>query len=226
MEKKIKVLIVDDMEAIRRRLERIISKQPDMELVPSASTGHDAVEHATIYKPDVILMDIEMENKYAGIMAAKEISENLMNTKIIILTVHMDDNIIFSAFQTGIIDYLVKDAPIDEIIDAIKSAFNNLSPIRPLIAEKIRNEFRRVKNSEESLYQNISLVSKLTASEVEVLKLFCENKSKKEIAKIRCVEEDTIKKQVNHILKKFNKRSMKEVVKTINHLKIFDVLNR
>ncbi|MHC1748808.1 MAG: response regulator [Cellulosilyticaceae bacterium] len=221
---KINVLIADDLEVHRRRLERIVKGHNDLELVDIAKNGYESVILAATHKPDIILMDIQMENNMAGIEAAKQINEKLPNIKIIILTVHKDDNVVFAAFQTGIVDYLIKTASDEEILDAIYSAYNNLSPIRPIIAEKIRSEFQRMKESEQSILFVLKMISELTPSELKVLQLLHENKTRKEIAAIRCVEQDTIKKQINSILKKFNKSNYKEVLKIIRELNIFEMI--
>lgn len=223
---KIKILIADDLEVHRKRLERIVKGHSDLELVGSAKNGYESVILAATHNPDIILLDIQMENNMAGIEAAKQINEKLPNIKIIMLTVHKDDSVVFAAFQTGIVDYLIKTASDEEILGAIYSAYNNLSPIRPIIAEKIRNEFQRMKESEQSILFILKIISELTPSELKVLQLLYENKTRKEIAAIRCVEQDTIKKQINSILKKFNKSNYKEVLKIINDLNIFDMIKR
>ncbi|MCZ8514251.1 response regulator transcription factor [Paenibacillus filicis] len=225
-EQKIRILIADDMEAHRRRLERAISLNSQIECVAMASSGYETMMYAVTHQPDVILMDIEMESQYAGIHAAKEINEKLPHIKIIVLTVHKDDNFIFSAFQTGIIDYLLKNATNEEIIDAILSAYLNRSPIRPMIAEKIREEFARVKRTESSLLFVIGIISELTPSELQVLRQLCDGKSRKVIATERCVEYETIKKQINSIIKKFKMSSIADVVQSVNELRIFEVLKK
>lgn len=225
-EKKIRILIADDMEAHRRRLERVIAQSDQMECVAKASSGYETIMHAAIEQPDIILMDIEMESSYAGIDAARQINEKLPHIKIIVLTVHKDENFIFSAFQTGIIDYLLKTSTNEEVIEAILSAYHNRSPIRPMIAEKIREEFARVKRTESSLLYIIQIISELTPSELQVLRLLCEGKSRKQIAEERSVEYETIKKQINSLLKKFHQSSIAEVIRSVNELRIFEVLKK
>ena len=221
---KIQIVIADDMEAHRRRLERIIHSDKNLELAGSAKSGYEAIAFAAIKKPNIVLMDIEMESQMAGIKAAAEINKISPTTKIIMLTIHQDNNIVFAAFQTGIVDYLIKSAPKEEILEAIYSATNNQSPIRPIIAEKIRQEFARIKKSEDNLAQSFKVISNLTQSELEVLKLLCNGLKRKEIADIRTVEIETIKKQINSLLKKFDKSSTKEIVQKVNELKIFDMI--
>ncbi|CAM4177163.1 response regulator transcription factor [Lederbergia lenta] len=220
----ISILIADDMEAHRRRLERIIGSQGKLSLTASAKSGYEAVAFAAIKKPDIVLMDIEMESQMAGIKAAAEIHKIFPDTKIIMLTVHQDNNIVFAAFQSGIIDYLIKSAPKEEILEAIYSAANNQSPIRPIIAGKIREEFARIKKSEDHLTEFFKIIATLTPSELEVLKLLCSGLKRKEIAKERAVEIDTVKKQVTSLLKKFDRISTKEIVEEVNELKLFDMI--
>ncbi|WP_214627142.1 response regulator transcription factor [Paenibacillus agaridevorans] len=221
---RIKMLIADDMEAHRRRLMRILQTQDDFDIGGSFSTGDSTVEFARSYKPDIILMDIEMETPLAGIEAAKVIHETLPDTKIIVLTVHEDDNIVFAAFQTGIVDYVIKSATPEEIIEAIRSAYHDDSPIRPIIAKKLRNELVRIKKSEARLMSALNTISTLTPSELEILKLLCQSNNRQQIADMRSVEVETIKKQINGILRKFNVQRTKEVVKLMNELNIFEVI--
>ncbi|TBL68619.1 response regulator transcription factor [Paenibacillus thalictri] len=214
------------MEAHRRRLERVIAQTAGIECVAHADSAGAAIEQASLVQPDVILMDIEMDSQYAGIHAAKEINEKFPHIKIIVLTVHKDENFIFSAFQTGIMDYLLKTASNEEIAEAIMAAYYNRSPIRPMIAEKIRGEFARVKRAESSLMYVIQIISELTPSELQVLRLLCEGRSRKQIAEERYVEYETIKKQINSILKKFKQASISEVIESVNELRIFEVLKK
>ncbi|MEK3854918.1 response regulator transcription factor [Cytobacillus sp. FSL H8-0458] len=220
----IHILIADDMEAHRRRLERIISSVENLSLSASAKSGYEAIAYAAIKKPEIVLMDIEMESQMAGIKAASEIHKILPDAKIIMLTVHQDNNIVFAAFQTGIVDYLMKSAPKEEIIEAIYSAANNQSPIRPIIAEKIRQEFARIKKSEDQLTYFFKIIANLTQSELEVLKLLCSGLKRKEIAEIRTVEVETIKKQITSLLKKFNKNSTREIITEVNELRLFEFI--
>lgn len=226
MQRPISVLIVDDMEAHRRHLGRIIAKQPDMTLAGTAGSGSEAVRLAASLMPDVILMDIEMEDPYAGIAAAKQINRQWPEMKIIVLTVHEDDNIVFAAFQTDIVDYVTKSAVPEEILEAVRSSCFGRSPIRPIVAQKIRNEFKRMKRTEESFLYVLQVISTLTPSELEVLKLLRNQKNRHQIAELRGVEPETIKKQITSILKKFNQKRTRDVVTIVEEFNIFDVLSK
>lgn len=223
---RIRVLVAEDQQSQRRLLEQEIDKAGDLELVASAESGYEAVMLSGLYAPDVILMDIEMESAIAGIQAARQINRSLPNTKIIVLTAHKDETLILAAFQTGIVDYIIKDTPIADVIDAIRLACINKSPIRPMVAEKVREELRRSKEREEGLLYLVKLIAELTPTELEVLRLLYEGKTRREIAAERCVEFGTTKMQVHNILKKTNKRSSKDLIREIRQYQIFETLSK
>ena len=223
-DQNIKILIADDIEAIHKRIGRIVAENPEFEIVGNAKTGYEATILATLHRPDVILMDIEMENKTAGITATREILKRFPELKIIILTVYEEDDLVFAAFQAGVVDYIVKNAKPHDIVTAIRDAYENRSPIRPTIAQKIRKEFRRVKTAEASFLYYLNIVTQLTATELDVLDLLVQGKSRAAICAIRNVEANTVKSQIHSILRKFDKHSSEEVVEVLKQLKIFDTL--
>lgn len=220
---KIKVMIVDDMEDIRDYFKMIIDKEPSMEIVATESTGKDAVITACKVHPDIILMDVQMETNKAGIEAAEELKHLLPSAKIIILTIHEDDDLLFEAYAAGVIDYVVKTASIIDIINAIHNAYKNIFTMRPEIAEKIVGEFARMKSERSSLIYTINIMTMLTKSEFEILHDVYNGKTYREIAQSRFVEEVTVRSQINRILKKFKSHQMKDVVKQLKQLKIFEV---
>jgi two-component system vancomycin resistance associated response regulator VraR len=112
----------------------------------------------------------------------------------------------------------LKSSPISEIVASIRSAYEGNSPIRPKIAQKIRNEFSRIRKNQSRIAEAIIPLSQLTPTEKEILQLLLQNKKVSEIAKQRNVEISTVKSQINGILKKFNKKRSKEVVKLIKEL--------
>lgn len=214
MSNKIKVLIAEDMEPIRKRYVNVLNSDPNIEVIGDVATGSTACELAFSLKPDVILMDIEMESKDAGIRATGQILSKLPNVKIIILTVYEEDEMIFSAFQLGACDYILKISQNEDIINGVIGAYHNQSPIRPEIASKIRNEFKRVKTYESSFLFMLNILSTLTPRELDTLNLLINGHTKKEVCQLRCVEMSTVKSQVHSILKKFKKRNISDIITT------------
>ena len=235
MEETIKVLIAEDVDPIRRRYKAVLKKCPDIEVqnegahVSKAWNGQEAIEVFKKSEPgefDVILMDIEMEAKDAGIRATGEILSEMPDIKIIILTVYEEDELVFSAFRLGACDYVLKNASNEEIVNAVTSAYRGQSPIRPEIADKIRSEFRRVKTYESSFLFMLNILSTLTPKELDTLYLLSTGYNKRQICEMRCVEMSTVKSQVHSILKKFNKKKISEIITTESDRKLLgSILN-
>ena len=224
MDRKIKVLIAEDMEPIRRKYVKIINASEDLEVVSDVESGEEAVKQAKERKPDVILMDIEMETPDAGIRATQRILQDNPDVRIIILTVDEDDELIFTAFQLGVCDYILKNASQEEIIKSIHNAYENHCPLRPEIASRILGEFKRVRSYETSFLYAVNIVSTLTTTELEILGLLLEGKTRKEICSLRQVEMSTVKTQIHNILQKFNKTSMDEIIDMINNMNLNDFI--
>lgn len=221
-----KVLIADDMDMIRRRYIKIMEEDPSIVIVGEADTKASAVEAALLHKPDVILMDIDMDTKTAGLDATNEILSALSDTKIVILTVCENDENVFSAFQYGVSDYILKNSNSNELIACVKAAYYNRSPIRPVIAEKIRMEFQRIKSKETSFLYCLQMVSQLTQTEIDILDLLNKDYTRQQICSIRHVELSTVKTQIHNILKKFEMKSIVSVLSFLNEMKIFEYLHK
>ena len=215
---KIRLMIVDDMTDIREYFNMILSKEPDITLIGQASSGIEAVQKARELKPDVILMDIQMETRTAGIDATIAIRASNPDIKIIILTIHEEDEYLFQAYCAGVMDYIVKTDSISQIINSIRTVYSNQLMLRPGIADKIIYEFSRLKSQQRSMLYILNIISKLTNSEFEILKCFYEGNTYKTISETRFVSPATVKSQVNSILKKFEMKSMKEVVRLLEQL--------
>ena len=162
--------------------------------------------------PGHMNLDKIAEAVKAGIRAAGQILSMYPETRIVILTVYEEDELVFSAFQLGACDYMLKNASSDEIISAIKQAWAGQSPIRPEIAGKIRSEFQRVKTYESSFLYMLNLLSSLTVAELDTLYLISSGYTRKQICEARCVEMSTVKSQIHQILKKFGKKKITEVI--------------
>ena len=221
---KIKVLIAEDMEPIRRKYVHVLSNCSDIRIVGDTDNGPEAVLLAQETNPDVILMDIEMGSKDAGLIAAREILSDDPNVKIVILTVYEEDELIFSAFQMGCCDYMLKNSSNEEIIGGIKAAYHNHSPIRANISGKIRNEFRRVKNYETSFLHVLNLFSHLTETELDVLYLLSCGYTRSEICALRIVEMSTVKTQIHSILRKFGKKTISELTLSTEDKKLLELV--
>lgn len=221
----IRVLIAEDFESIRTRYETILSEHDEFEVVGSVASGSEAVEAYARYKPDIVLMDIEMETKTAGLNATSIILGMEPQAKIIILTVYENDELVYEAFKLGVINYIVKNYRASKIVSCIIDAYHGASSIDPQIAEKIRREFKRVKISEDHFKFMLSTYANLTQAELEIINMANKGCSRKDISRIRCVEISTIKTQINSILRKYQKNSMAEVIQLLRDNHVLDYMS-
>ena len=221
---KIRVMVVDDMKDIREYFSAILSKEDDLEIVGQATSGAQSVWLAETTMPDVILMDILMETSTAGLDAVEQILAKQPEIKIIILTIQEDDNLLFRAYCAGVMDYILKTDPVDNMANAVRNVYNNQMMLRPNVTKKIVDEFARMKVQQDSLLYTYNIMSKLTNSEFEILCQVYHGSKYREIADSRFVSIVTIKSQVNSILHKFNSRRMKDVVEMLKKMNFDDVI--
>lgn len=226
MSTPIKVLIVEDDPLICKRYQMILSKDEEIEFVGRAASGYEGTMLAALNKPDVILMDIELEDKQAGLRATSEILNYMPDIKIVMLTVCETDETVFRAFELGATNYLLKNMPAETILEAVKDAYYDRPSLHSNIAGKITREFKRIKNTEDSLLHNFYIFTQLTPTELEVLELLMKDYTRQEICKLRHVEPSTLKSQINSILKKFNKSSVVEIVVLLRELHIPEILSQ
>lgn len=220
----IKVMVAEDLDVLREHYSSIVKSQEDMELIGSVENGKKALELVERIEPNVILLDVEMEDRYDGITFAKKVMETHPQIRIVFLTVHEDDETVFSAFESGAVDYIVKNSSSINIIESIRNAYKNISVLSPEIAFKITTEFSKIRKNQKNIFENMNILSNLTPSEIEILSLLLRDKKVVEISQIRHVELSTTKSQMNQLLKKFNKKRNKEIIKLIKDLGIDKVL--
>ncbi|MDR1570346.1 MAG: response regulator transcription factor [Oscillospiraceae bacterium] len=221
---QIRVLIVDDDEGTVKRVMREIGDDARLSLAGVAHNGYEAVAAVAGAPPDVVVMDIEMESKLAGLFAAKEIVKMNPSVKVIIHTKHNTSYHVFKAFQFGVTDYIIKGVSMHDLIDTIMRAHQNKAFIHPQAAAYLRAEFMQLKNAQENLAYVMKAVLKLTASELEILKLLHSGMKQQEVAKVRFIEMTTMKTHVSNILKKFDRRSIAELLETIESTGFFSVI--
>jgi DNA-binding NarL/FixJ family response regulator len=208
--RSVKIVIADDQELVREGLAMIIEAEDDMEVVTHAATGAEAVEAALRDRPDVVLMDIRMP-VLDGIAATRQLLQEAGPNppRIVMLTTFSLDEYVLDALRAGASGFLLKDAPRDQLLAAIRVAARGdalISPAvtRPLIEELVRRSSTRLTPDPKLL--------ELTAREREVLQLIGHGLSNAELAARLCVSEGTIKTHVSRILMKLGLRDRVQAV--------------
>ncbi|MGN0180583.1 MAG: response regulator [Monoglobaceae bacterium] len=218
----IRIAVCDDVQQITNYFSRLINSQSDMELVGTAFSESSIVELVKKTVPDIVLMDIQMDTEKAGIEAIKQIHEEYPDIKVIVLTIHAEDDYIFEAYAAGAVDYILKTESKEEICQSIRRVYNDVEFIRPYIAKKLVDGYVEIHKMKQSFMYLITILTNLTNTELEILKSAYYGKSRKEIAAERCVEPNTIKYHIINILKKMHYRSFKTLLQDIKELQIFD----
>lgn len=195
----IRVLIADDHSMVRQGIKQILELENDITVVALAANGVEAIKLTREFKPDVILMDINMPGMN-GLQAIKELKDEKVSSRIIVLTIHQDREYLFKTLQMGAEGYVLKDAEPSLLIEAIRSVFRGQSFIQPNMTKELVKEFNRVTLHEKDKNDENSLTSR----EVEVLELIAEGMINKEIAKQLYISEKTVKNHVSNIFKKLN----------------------
>jgi two-component system NarL family response regulator len=206
---KLRVLVVDDHALFRRGLQMVLEQEPDLELVGEASDGTEAVEKAQELMPDVILMDVRMP-KRSGIEATVQIRDLMPHVKILMLTISDEEADLYEAIKAGASGYLLKEIPIEEVADAIRSVWAGQSRISPSMASKLLNEFAAI--SKASTEKPEIPAPRLTDREMEVLKLVAKGMNNRDIAKELYISENTVKNHIRNLLEKLHLHSRMEAV--------------
>jgi len=205
----LRVMVVDDHALFRRGLEMVLSQEPDIELVGEASDGAEAILRATELMPDVVLMDVRMPRR-SGIEAAGEIKDLLPHVKILMLTISDEEADLYDAIKAGASGYLLKEIPIEEVADAIRSVWQGQSRISPSMASKLLTEFAAISKATNERPQMPA--PRLTDREMEVLKLVAQGLNNRDIAKELFISENTVKNHIRNILEKLHLHSRMEAV--------------
>ncbi len=191
MEKKIKVVIVDDHDMVRMGLITYLHTELDIEVVGEGKNGVEGIQLVTERKPDVVLMDLVM-NEMDGIAATKEIKIKHPEVKVIILTSFIDKEKVFPVIEAGAFSYLLKTASADEIVNAIRQAVAGNQVIEGKIAGLMMNRMQ----------EEVKKHEKLTSREFEVLQLIGRGMNNKEIGEALFIGIKTVKTHVSNILAK------------------------
>ncbi len=147
--KQVNILLIDDHKIFREGVKRIIEMEDNFSVVGEGSDGTEALLLVQQYKPDVILLDINMPNMN-GVEATEEILSFSPESKIIILSIHDEEAYVYKTLQTGASGYLLKEMDVDSLVEAIKVVSSGGAYIHPKVTGKLIDEFRRMKIEQEN----------------------------------------------------------------------------
>ena len=208
--KRIKVVVADDQQLVRSGFRVILEDEPDITVVGEAADGQAAIDVVARTKPDVVLMDIRMP-ELDGLQAGERILSNpQLDTAVLMLTTFDRDEYVYEALRIGASGFLLKDAPSDRLLDAVRVAAAGDALLAPSVTRRLIEQFARVARTAPG--EVPEPLAELTARELDVLRLVARGLSNAEIAAELVLGENTIKTHVAHVLGKLGLRDRVQAV--------------
>lgn len=215
-----KIVIADDHVVVRTGFSMILNYQEDMEVVATAADGIEAYQMIAKHSPDVLIMDLSMPPGESGLIATGKISEDFKQTKILILTMYDDEEYLFHVLRSGAKGYILKNAPDEELIHAVRTIYRGDMYIDSKVTSSLVNElFNHQDNSDQSTSDPFKILSQ---RELEILPLIAKGYGNKEIAEKLFVSVKTIEAHKARIMDKLGLKSRPELVEYAMKKKLLD----
>ena len=205
MDKKIRLLVVDDHTIMRDGIRALLNLYDDVEIVGEASEGQEAIQKALELIPDIIIMDIAMPGM-DGLEATRRILKQNPKARVLILSQHDDKDYILSAIKAGSVGYLPKRALGSDLITAIRAVYHGDSFLYPSAASALITDYRHQAQNGDSYDQ-------LTSREREILKLIAEGHTSREIADKLFISLKTVMGHRTKIMEKLGLHNRTELIK-------------
>jgi NarL family two-component system response regulator LiaR len=210
MEGRIRILLADDHVLLRQGTAELLRGEPSLEVVGEAGDGLQAVELTRQLQPDIVIMDVRMP-RLSGLEATRRIGALSPRVRVLVLTAHDDDEYVFSLLQAGASGYLLKTAPVGDLVKAIRQVSEGDTPLDPAVARKVI-----LRLSGEPDGQMPGAVSanapELTQRELEVLQMVALGLSNRGIAEAMSISDRTVQTHLTNIFAKMNVASRVEAV--------------
>lgn len=194
----LKILLVDDHEFVRMGINALLARYPQFQVVAEAANAQEAVQRAIQHRPDVIIMDIRLPGK-SGIEATREITQQLPDTKVIMLTSFAEDELLFDAIIAGAAGYILKQIDSKELIRALETVARGEALLDSAVTKKVFERVRHAARASEDM-----MFASLSDQELRILALVAQGKTNREIAENLFLSEKTVRNYVSSILAKLN----------------------
>ncbi|HZT28313.1 MAG TPA: response regulator transcription factor [Bryobacteraceae bacterium] len=192
------VLLADDHRLLLDGLRTILEHAPDFQVVAEAENGHEAVQSCKQLQPDLVVMDIGLPGMN-GVEATVEITRHCVNTKVLILSMHDDENAVVSALRSGARGYVVKRASSSDLINALRTVARGGSYLSPQVSERL---LHRIQCGDLEVHRDRASLEVLSPRELQVLRLVAEGKTSKDIAVLLDLGVQTVRTYRKTMMKK------------------------
>lgn len=214
---KIRVLLADDHTILRDGIRALLEDQSDMEVIGEAEDGQATVKMVAKLKPDVVVMDIAMP-LLNGLEATRQIQRDYPQVKVLILTMHENEEYIRQVLAAGALGYVLKDAAARDLLGAIRTVNQGEAVLSPAITRLVIEDYLRWGDIRPEDTSN-----GLTLREREVLQLIAEGYTNKEIAEILSLSVKTIQSHRTNLMNKLDLHDRGELIKYAIQKKIIDI---
>lgn len=217
--RKIRIVLADDHPLIRNGLYLGLREDPVMDVVAQAEDGLTALAAVNEYEPDIVILDIDMPN-LSGMNVAEELQRKKLNTKVIFLTLHADQDMLKSALSLGAKGYVLKESAVQEIMAAVYAVFNGTTFISSSLTSRLLEEGGQ--NKETSV---ASALRDLTQTELKILRLVSDGLTSKEIAEKLSIHYRTVENHRTNMCRKLGIDGASALLRfALNNREAFDSL--
>ncbi|MGW5743320.1 response regulator [Amycolatopsis sp. NPDC003861] len=207
----ISVLVADDQTMVRQSFRAVLDAQDDIRVAGEAADGVEAVARCAELSPDVVLMDVRMPGM-DGLEAARRILGSSGDVRVLMLTTFDIDEYVYGALRAGASGFLLKDAPLDDLVVAVRVVAAGNALFAPSVTRRLIGEFAVRGRSAETGSPGSSGIAGLTERETEVLRLVAKGLSNTEIADALVIAEQTAKSHVSRVFGKLGARDRAQAV--------------
>ncbi|HEX4978135.1 MAG TPA: response regulator transcription factor [Nocardioides sp.] len=195
-----RILLADDHALVRRGVRLILDAEPDLEVVAEAGDGAEAVELAREHRPDLAVLDISMP-RMTGLQAARELRRRIPDTRLLMLSMHDNEQYFFESLKAGASGYVLKSAADEDLVTACRAAMRGESFLYPGVTRTLVRDYLQRMRRGERVPSRV-----LTPREEEVVKLIAEGSSSKEIAALLTISLKTVERHRANVLAKLGLR--------------------
>ncbi len=189
-----RVFLLDDHEVVRRGVRDLLDSEDDLEVVGEASTGAQALERIPVARPDVALLDVQLEDE-TGIEVAREIRSRHPEIRCLMLTSFADDEALFDSIMAGAAGYILKQVRGNELVDGVRRVAAGQSLLDPAMTTRVLDRLRHGQQQDER-------IASLTSQERRILDLLAEGLTNRQIGERLHLAEKTVKNYVSNVLMK------------------------
>lgn len=201
---KIRILLADDHNVLRQGIAQVLEMQADMTVVAQAQNGREAIQLARQHQPTITVLDINMP-EVDGVEAARTITTELPQTKVIILTMYRRDDYVFEAIKAGASGYLLKEVELNELLEAIRTVARGEAVVDPAIATRLLAELRASSSSAKPDPEEA-----LPERDIEILRLLGQGLSNQAIADQLFIAEKTVRNRLSLIFRRLHLKNRTE----------------